>query len=141
MAERLILRTGYARWLRNSHGGASLAAMAALLSAGAGTGWTTAAVAALVLTHGLCTWRMANPRMRGRLHLGADGEAVLFTSSGVHAMRQHPGSWHSRSLCVLALAELESGRTRRFVLCRALNRPDAWRRLLVQLKLGGQDTP
>ena len=98
-------------------------------------------MAALLLAHALCARRMANARTRGRLHLAADGEALLFTAHGVHALRQQPGGWHSRSLCVVPLADAESGRSRRFVLCRSLNRPDAWRRLLVRLRLQGQGEP
>lgn len=141
MAERLILRAGCAPWLHHGHGAASLVALLALLAADAEPGWKAAAAAALVLAHALCARHMADARMRGRLHLAADGEALLFTAGGVRALRQQPGGWHSRSLCVLPLADAESGRYRRFLLCRSLNRPDAWRRLLVHLKLQGQGAP
>ena len=138
MGEQLILRTGCARWLQVGHAAASLAALLSLLSVGSKPLWTAVAAAALVLTHAHCARRLADARMRGRLHLAADGAALLFMASGVRALRQEPGGWHSRSLCVLPLADPESGRSRRFVLCRSLNRPETWRRLLVRLKLQGQ---
>jgi hypothetical protein len=82
---------------------------------------------------------MADARLRGRLHLAPDGDVLLFTAYGVHAMRQQPGGWHSRLLCVLPLADSESGRCRRVVVCRSLNRPDAYRRLLLRQRLPVQD--
>jgi len=141
MAERLILRAGCAPWLQYGHGVVGLVALLALLAANAEPAWKAAGAAILVLTQVLCARRMADARMRGRLHLAADGEALLFTADGVRALRRQPGGWHSRALCVLPLANAESDRCRRFVLCRSLNRPDAWRRLLVHLRLQGQGEP
>jgi hypothetical protein len=141
MAERLVLRTGSARWLRNAHAAASLAALLTLLTAGAELAWTAAAAAALLLANRMAARRMADPRLRGRLHLAADGEAVLFAKGRVRALRLQAGGWHCRCLCVLPLTDPESGRSQHFILCRSLNRPDAWRRLLVRLRLPLQAQP
>lgn len=133
MTDTIVLRSGCAPWLTHAQSGAALLALALLLQSGAAPAWIGGAVAALAFVHVASMRRMQARDRRGRLHLAADGSALLFTPAGLRAARQRPGAWVSRALCVLPLQDRDSGRRFRCVLCRSLNAPAPWRRLQARL--------
>jgi hypothetical protein len=141
VADRLVLRAGPARWLRAGHGLIGLLGLLSVLGAGASPVWTVGAVAALVVVHGIGVRQMNSPRARGRLHLAEDGSALLFTARSVHEARQRRGGWCSGLLCILRLEDVDSGRRFHCVLCRSLNAPDAYRRLLQRMRLQASADP
>jgi hypothetical protein len=137
----LDLRAGCARWLRCSHAGVSLLGLAGILGSGARPAWTAAAVIALALVHWSAARRMGDAASRGRLRLFADGTAVLLTGDGAVAALQRGGGWLSRWFCVVPLQRLSDGRRIDAVVCRSGNAPDAYRRLLVQLRMREAGAP
>ena len=134
MADPLLLRVGPARWLNRAPYAVVAAALLGLLtagidplcSAGASTLLVGCAFAAIRWQRGRAT--------RGRLHLARDGAAVLFTPRGLVQAWLGPGAWVSSALCVLELRETDTGRRRRCVVCRSLNKPASYRRLLSLLR-------
>jgi hypothetical protein len=137
----LDLHAGCARWLRCSHAGVSLLGLAGILGSGARPVWTAAAVVALVLVHGSAARRMRDAGSSGPLRLFADGTAVLLTSVGAVAGLQRGGGWLSRWFCVVPLERLADGRRIDAIVCRSRNAPDAYRRLLVRLRMRGTHAP
>lgn len=135
----LELYAGCARWLRWSHAGVSLLAMAGILGSGAAPAWSAAAVIALVAVHAGTARSMSGSATSGRLRLFADGSAVLFAAAAPVALSRTDGGWVSRWFCVLPLLRRDSGRRLHLIVCRSLNTPDAYRRLLVRLRLGPAD--
>lgn len=133
------LYVGYARWLRWGHAGVSLLGLAGILGSGARPAWMAAAVAALALVHLAYARRMSGPGSHGRLRLFADGTVVFGDSGKAVSARQRRGGWMSRWVCAIPLERLTDGRRRTVIVCRSLNPPDDYRRLLVRLRL--QDPP
>jgi hypothetical protein len=139
MSHNLDLRTGCARWLRWSHAVVSLLALLAILAAAASVAWTVVAVIALAAVHAATARRMNHPASSGRLRLFTDGRAVLFTAAGPVAAMQSEHRWVSRWLCVLPLDRFDGERSLHVIVCRSLNDPDTYRRLLQRLRLGATD--
>ena len=139
MSHNLDLRTGCARWLRWSHAAISLLALLGILAAAASVAWTVAAVIALAAVHAATARRMNRPASSGRLKLFTDGRAVLFTAAGPVAAMQSERRWVSRWFCVLPLECRDDERSLRVIVCRSLNDPDTYRRLLQHLRLGAAD--
>jgi hypothetical protein len=129
------LRAGHARWVRHGHAGVSLLGLAGILGSGAPPAWTTAAVAALALVHCAAARRMRDPGLHGRLRLFADGTAVFVTGGGEVSALQLGGGWSSRWFCAVPLHRLADGRRITAIVCRSLNAPDDYRRLLVRLRM------
>lgn len=136
----LDLRAGCARWLRWSHAGVSLLGLVGILATASHVAWSAAAVLALAVVHAVTALRMRDPAASGRLKLFADGSAMLFAGGGPIAAMQADGRWVSRWFCVLPLQRRDDGRCLRLVVCRSLNAPDAYRRLLQRSRLGAPDT-
>ncbi|RPH98282.1 MAG: hypothetical protein EHM68_05090 [Lysobacterales bacterium] len=137
----LDLRAGCARWLRFSHAAVSLLGLAGILGSDARPAWTAAAVVALVLVHCATARRMSDARSSGRLRLFADGTAVLLTSGGAVAALQRSGGWLSRWFCIVPLQRLTDGRRVDAIVCRSRNSADAYRRLLVWLRMRENGAP
>jgi hypothetical protein len=129
------LRAGCARWLRDGHAGVSLLGLAGILGSGARPAWTAAALVALALVHFATARRMRGPGSHGRLRLFADGTAVFLTGAREIPALQLGGAWFSRWFCAVPLQRLEDNRCMTAIVCRSLNAPDDYRRLLVRLRL------
>ena len=114
----------------------SLLGLLGILAAAAPIAWTAAAVIALTAVHAGTARRMNHPANRGRLALFADGRAVLLTAAGPVAAMQSEGRWMCRWFCVLPLERRDGERSLRVIVCRSLNAPDTYRRLLQHLRLG-----
>jgi hypothetical protein len=137
----LELHAGCARWLRCSHVCVSLLGLAGILGSGARPAWTAAAVVALVLVHFATARRMNGHDLSGRLRLFADGSGAFVIGGSVVAVLQHGGGWLSRWFCVVPLERLSDGRRIDAVVCRSLNAPDDYRRLLVRLRMHEAHAP
>ena len=137
----LDLHAGCARWVRRSHVGVSLLGLAGILGSGAHPAWTAVAVVALALVHCGTARRMSDARSSGRLRLFADGTAVLLTRDGTVAALQNGGGWLSRWFCVVPLQRLSDGRRVDAIVCRSRNAADAYRRLLVWLRMRETSAP
>jgi hypothetical protein len=127
--------------MRVCHLGVSLLGLLAILASHARPGWTVAAVIALGVAHAVTARRMGRGATRGNLMLQGDGGAMLATAGERSQVRQHGGAWASRWFCVLPLEQLHGGQRVHCVVCRSLNDPDAYRRLLVRLRMGGEPGP
>jgi len=129
------LQTGPSRGLRLAELLLGVLALCALLASPADAQWVALACLLLVVTF-LALARF--PRKgygAGSLMLFTDGRASIRTGRGiVHGWRCH-GSWSSRLCSVLVLQELPGGRRMRFLVCRAANGADDYRRLLVYLRV------
>ena len=137
----LDLHAGCARWLRCGHAGASLLGLAAILGSGARPAWMAAAVTALALVHTAGARRMSGPGSRGRLRLFADGTAIFASGGSAVVALQRGDGWMSRWFCTVPLERLADGRRMTVVVCRSLNAPDDYRRLLVRLRLRNAHAP
>ena len=139
MSPDLDLQAGCARWLRWSHAAVSLLGLVGILGAAAPAAWTVAAVIGLAAVHAGTARHMNCPASSGRLKLFADGRAVLFTPVGQVAAMQSERRWVTRWFCVLPLERRDGERPLHVIVCRSLNAPDAYRRLLQRLRLGAPD--
>lgn len=135
----LDLRAGCARWLRWSHAGVSLLGLIGILAAAAPAVWSGIAIIALAAVHAGTARHMNLPANHGRLKLFADGRAVLFTTGGAVAALLSERRWVSRWFCVLPLERRDGERPLHVIVCRSLNAPDAYRRLLQRARLGAPD--
>jgi hypothetical protein len=135
------LRVGCARWLRRGHAGVSLLGLAGILGSGARPAWTAAAVVALALVHFATARSMRGPGSHGRLRLFADGTAIFVTGGREVNALQRDGGWSSRWFSAVPLGRLDDGRRMTAIVCRSLNAPDDYRRLLIRLRLREQLAP
>jgi hypothetical protein len=131
----LDLYVGCALWIRCSHACVSLLGLAGILGSGAPPAWAAAAALALTLVHFVTARRMSSRGSSGRLRLFADGTALFLAGGRAVAALQHGGGWLSRWFCVVPLQRLSDGRRIDAVVCRSLNAPDAYRQLLVRLRM------
>jgi hypothetical protein len=136
MAESLVLRSGFAPWLRRAPTPLAVAAGISLLVAGVQPVWTAVAFVGLVAALGYVGLRSDPAPCRGRLHLSDDGCGILFTAQGSRQVLQSSSGWISRWLCVLPLRDVQAGTEFRCVICASLNRADTYRRLLRRQRGG-----
>jgi len=136
MAESLVLRSGFAPWLRRAPVVLAVAAGITLVASTTHPAWAATAIVGLLGTLRY-TWLRSDPAVcRGRLHLADDGSGVLFTAEGSRPVRQQGGGWISGCLCVLPLRDLESHKRLNCIVCATLNRADTYRRLLRRQRSG-----
>jgi hypothetical protein len=131
----LDLHVGCALWIRCSHACVSLLGLAGILGSGARPAWAAAAALALTMVHFATAQRMSGPGSSGRLRLFADGTALFLAGGRAVAVLQHGAGWLSRWFCVVPLQRLSDGRRIDAVVCRSRNAPDAYRQLLVRLRM------
>lgn len=117
-----------------------VAACVALIGSGAHPIWISAALITLFGVHVGTLWWARRPEANGVLRLHENGSATFDTKAGRLHAEQSSGGWISHWLCVVPLVEVGSGQVVRCVVCRSLNQPDSYRRLLVWLRLGGVPT-
>jgi hypothetical protein len=131
----LVLRVGSSRGLRVCHGLVGLVALALILSSGTGLMWMLVSLGALAAVHGGVAGALRGPAATTRLILRADGSAVLRRDGDWVDAERSPGGWVSRWCCVVTVSELLSERRVHCLVCSSLNTSDAYRRLLVTLRL------
>jgi hypothetical protein len=134
-SEEIPLRIGSSRWLRVAHAVASLLGVAAILLSRCGPRLAAIALAALGLVHLVTALRMRQARAEGIVTLLGDDSATMLAPGGAVPLRRRGGDWASRWCCVLRLEEVVSGRRIACLVTRSLNSPDAYRRLLVRLRM------
>jgi hypothetical protein len=139
VSDSIDLQAGCPRWLRWSHAGVSVLGLIGILAAAAPAAWSGIAIVALAAVHAGTARHMNRPASSGRLKLFADGSAVLFTVDGPVAAMQSERRWVSRWFCVLPLERRDGERSLHVIVCRSLNAPDAYRRLLQRSRLGVPD--
>jgi hypothetical protein len=129
------LKTGPSRGLRLAELLLGVLALCALLTSPADPQWVALASLVLVVTFFALGRFPRKADGAGSLVLFTDGSAAIRTGRGiVHGRRCH-GSWSSRLCSVLVLQVLPGERRMRFLVCRARNGADDYRRLLVYLRV------
>ena len=134
-ADALVLTVGSSRGLRVCHGLVGLVALALILSSGTGLMWMLVSLGALAAVHGGVVGTMRGPAATTELILHADGSAVLGRDGVLVDVQRCPAGWVSRWCCIVTVRELLSERRVQCLVCRSRNTPDAYRRLLVTLRL------
>lgn len=117
-----------------------VAAGFALIRSGAHPVWISAALITLIGVHLGTLWWAWRHAANGILRLHENGSATFDTAAGRLHAEQSSGGWTSHWVCVVPVVEVGSGQVVRCVVCRSLNQPDSYRRLLVWLRLGGVPT-
>jgi hypothetical protein len=133
--EIISLRTGAGRWLRSACALVSMLGAVSILLAQANPLWTGAALAVLCLISVAAFRRIRRNGAGQVLTLHGDDSATLLTARGAVPMLRRGGDWASRWCCVLRLQQVLSGHRCDCLVCRSLNSPDAYRRLLVSLRM------
>jgi hypothetical protein len=133
--DAIVLRVGSGRWLRVCHGLVGLVALALILSSGSGLVWMLLSLGVLAAVHGGVVGTMRGPAATAELILHADGSAVLRRDGVWVGVQRCSAGWVSRWCCVVTVHELLSERRVHCLVCRSLNTSDAYRRLLVTLRL------
>ena len=100
-----------------------------------GPAWTAACLGLLCLVQADSIRRMRQMSTLGVLRLQGDDSATLQAPNGAVPLRRRGGDWASRWCCLLRLEELIGGRRFDCLVCRSLNGPDAYRQLLVRLRM------
>ena len=133
--DTIVLRVGSSRWLRVCHGLVGSLALAVTLSSGAGLMWMLLSLGALAAVHAGVMGTLRGPAAAAGLILHADGSGVLHRDDGLLDVQRCPSGWVSRWCCIVTVRELLSERRVQCLVCRSRNTPDAYRRLLVTLRL------
>ncbi|MGD2127798.1 MAG: hypothetical protein PVJ17_00765 [Lysobacterales bacterium] len=126
---------GPALWLAVAHLVAPALGVIAVLYSNIARHWAVVLCGLIVLVGAAGFRRLARQSPTGRLRLFLDGTATLVGVCGEVRAVQHPGGWVTRWICVLPLVPLDSDRLLRCVVCRSLNRPGSYRRLMAWLRL------
>jgi len=129
------VRAGPAPWLAVAHLVVPALGVIAVLFSNIARQWAVALCGLIVLVGAAGFRRLARQSPTGRLRLYLDGTATLLGACGEVRAIQDPGAWVTRWICVLPLVPLDSDRLLRCVVCRSLNRPDSYRRLMAWLRL------
>jgi hypothetical protein len=135
------LRQGCGRWERAAQAAISLLAAMTVLTAAAPATLVAGLLAALFTLHVGTTRRMHRAAASvPRIRLFDDGTAALLTRTGAVPALLGGCAWASRWFSVVPIQPLD-GRRRLFcIVCRSTNPADAYRRLLVLLRMrDGQD--
>lgn len=132
----LEVRAGPAPWLAVAHLMAPVLGVIAVLSSDIALQWAVALCGLIALAGAIGFHRLARRSPTGRLRLFLDGAAATLIGPGgeVRAL-QIPGGWVTRWICVIPLAPVDSDRLLRCIVCRSLNRPGSYRRLMAWLRL------
>lgn len=133
--EVIALRTGAGRWLRFACAVVSMLGFVSILLSRANLLWTAAALGVLCLISA-DTFRRLRRHGEGQvLTLHGNGSATMLTEAGTIPLLRRGNDWGSRWCCMLRLQHVLSGRRFDCLVCRSLNSPDAYRRLLVSLRM------
>jgi hypothetical protein len=133
--EEISLRIGAGRWLRVAQAVASLLGVAAILLSPCAPHWTAIALAALGFVHLATARRLRRAAAEGVVTLHGDDSATILAAGEAVPLRRRGGDWASRWCCVLRLEAVISGRRIDGLICRSLNDPVPYRRLLVRLRM------
>jgi hypothetical protein len=137
LADSIDLEVGSSRWLQASPWLLGALGSFMLLTSAAVLAWKVVLLGALGLACVACVRAPRRLHLVTRLRLHADRSAILFTPNGMLPAMQAGDAWCSRWCCVVRLVDTPGGRCFRCLLCRSCNSADAYRRLLVHLRLNG----
>jgi hypothetical protein len=130
------LQPGSSQWLQASPWLVGALGASVMLTSASGAGWKVLLLCGLGLACAACIRAGRRRRVFTGLRLHADGRAVLFTGTGAVPGALADGGWCSRWFCVVTFVDTLGGRRFRCLLCRSRNSADAYRRLLVRLRIG-----
>jgi len=130
------LEVGSGRWLQASPWPVGLLGALVMLNSAFAVGWKMVLLCSLGLACTACFRAGRREKALTVLRLHADGRAVLSTGSGSVPGALADGGWSSRWCCVVAFVDTLGGQRSRCLLCRSRNSADAYRRLLVRLRMG-----
>jgi hypothetical protein len=139
--ERIELEAGSGAWLQLSQLLIGLLGIVVLLASALPAAWK----AVMTVASGLAfAAGVFGPRPRAAIHrviLHLDGSAILATANGTVRAQLADGGWSSRWCCVVPFGETPGRRRFRCLVCASRNSADAYRRLLVQLRLNAAAEP
>jgi len=138
-SEVIALRVGSDRWLRMGQQLVSLLGLVGILCCGARIAWVVIAACAWAAAQGIAGRALREAADVSALMLRSDGSALVLSSTGTEQALPCAGSWVSRWFSVLMLERLTDGRHMRLLVCRSVNDADAYRQLLMQLRLSNSD--
>jgi len=136
-SEGVDLEVGSGRWLRVWPWLVSSLALVIMASSAAAAAWKVVLVGAFSLACMACVRGRRRADAVTRLRLWADGSASLMTAIGTRPAILSEGGWCSRWCCVVPLTDTLAGLGFRCLVCRSRNTADAYRQLLVLLRLNG----
>jgi hypothetical protein len=132
---RIGLHVGQGRWMSAWQLVISALSIVGAVMARVDVGWITLFLGGLLAANTACYIRFHSRSRVSVLQLQNDGHAIVYTATRcVHAW-QLEGGWASRWCCVVPLRVIGTGRRLHCLVCRSRNAPDAYRRLLVCLRL------
>jgi hypothetical protein len=131
----MTLRIGPARWMTAWQLAISALSIGGVLMSRAGAGWIALFLGSLLAANMVGFIRMRCGGKVSRLHLHGDGHAIVCMGKNAEHAWQLEGGWASRWCCVVPLRVIGTGRRLHCLVCRSCNAPDAYRRLLVSLRL------
>jgi len=137
VADSVDLEVGSSRWLQVSPWLLGALGSFMLLTSAAVVAWKVVLLGALGLACVACVRGPRGLHTVTRLRLHADRSATLFTANGMLPAMLAGDAWCSRWCCVVPVVDTLGGRCFRCLMCRSCNSADAYRRLLVRLRLNG----
>jgi hypothetical protein len=135
------LEVGSSRWLCTSPWLVGTLGASVILTSAVAVGGKLLLLCGLGLACAACVRAGCPEKSFTGLRLHADGRAVLFTETGAVPGALAEGGWCSRWCCVVTFVDTFGRRRIRCLLCRSLNSADAYRRLLVRLRMGSFAEP
>ena len=136
------LRQGCGRWMRATHATISLLAAILILTSAAPAAPAAALLAVLFTLHVATARRMRRAAVSvPRVRLFDDGTAALLTWRGGVPALLGGRAWVSRWFSVVPIQPLDGGRRLFCIVCRSANPADAYRHLLVLLRMRDAQEP
>jgi len=129
------LEVGSSRWLQASPWLVGTLGMAVILASAAAVGWKLLLLFGFGVSCATCVCPGRGELAFTGLRLRADGSALLLTENGPIPGALADSGWCSRWFCVVTFVDTLGGRRFRCLLCRSRNSADAYRRLLVRLRM------
>mgnify|MGYP001817075049 CR=1 FL=1 len=135
--DSLILQTGESTWLRAAHHLVAALALLSLLLANTTAVLKSTAIIIFLLVFAATRRRSRESARRGQLRLSRDGGMQFWNGAAAETRAEREGNaWVSRWVSVVPGRETRSGRIHYWVVCASDNEPDAYRRMLVWMRLG-----
>jgi len=138
--EGIDLEVGSGRWLPVWPALFGILGLVIVVTSAAAPGWKVVWLGAFSLACTVCIGGGRRADTVTRLRLRVDGSATLMTAIGARPAMLAEGGWCSRWCCVVPLTDTLAGPGYRCLVCRSRNSADAYRQLLLHLRLNGNAT-
>lgn len=134
-ADHIELHIGSSGWMHGAQLAVTLLSIYAVFASQSGTLWVLLFLGLLGSFHAVCALGPRRASRIDRLWLDTDGSAILLSTASTQQARLCTGGWVSRWFSVVPLQEVVTGHRVRCLVCRSRNTPDAYRRLLVNVRM------